>query len=59
LSEERKSDGKDQRPREPASGGVRDLVDRALEWLADVLAPAPEPVPVPVRVPSGGGRRRR
>jgi hypothetical protein len=56
LGEERKGDGKkDERPRE----GVRELVGRALEWLADVVAPTPVPVPVPVRVPSGGGRRRR
>ena len=43
-----------QRPRE--KGGLGDLVDRAIEWLGEVLAPAPAPVPVPVPV---RGRRRR
>jgi hypothetical protein len=33
----------------PSAGkGIRDLVGRALEWLADVVAPVPVPVPAPV-----------
>ena len=63
MSEDRKNDDRrrDDRARErEKEGGVRELVDRAIEWLSDVLAPAP--VPVPVRVPASGGRapkRRR
>jgi hypothetical protein len=50
-----RSQGDDsQRPRE--SGGIGDLVDRAIEWLGEVLLPAPAPVPVPVPVRA---RRRR
>jgi len=57
--DDREDKDNQQRPRD--GGGVRDLVDRAMEWLADVLAPTPAPVPVPVRVPPGrrGPARRR
>jgi len=48
---------RNERPREPG-GGIRDLVDRAIEWLADALVPSPAPVPVPVPVRRPQPRRR-
>lgn len=37
---------------------IKDLIDRVLEGLAGILAPAPEPVPVRVR-PAPNRRPRR
>jgi hypothetical protein len=48
----------DDKPRGRDGGGIGDLVDRAIEWLGGVLAPAPAPVPVPVRVRRPVSRRR-
>lgn len=48
----------DDKPRGRDSGGLGDLVDRAIEWLGEVLTPAPVPVPVPVRVRRPVPRRR-
>ena len=48
----------DDKPRPRDGGSIGDLVDRAIEWLGEVLAPAPVPVLVPVRVRRPVPRRR-
>ncbi len=55
--DDRNRDGEARKP----EGGISDLIDRAVDWLSDLLAPAP--VPVPVRVnpsprPRSRSRRR-